>query len=359
MSSDEALDQNGDWMALLVAKQLLDSGVDLESEEGDALFLQVFKRNVEKGGQKLLRELRRTAKPMLDEHARLRSKFEKRLYRVWRTPLQQFEILLVCAAEIGEEFNTAERARAVQDQDFSFEALIRLHARACQLGGEILCLLKAGFAAGAYARWRTLHEVAVVALLISEHGNELAERYLKHEAIETRKLLLQYQEHHARLGYASPSADEIEEISTLRDRLLVDFGPEFGEEYGWAFPVTQNKKANFSHLEAKVGLGHYRALVKSSCGAVHAGTRGITHNPGVPVGTEVMLAGTSNTGLAEPGHSAALSLLQATVALLSNAPNTERLIAQHALIRLVSDMGDSFARAHLRTMERVFAHTEG
>ena len=42
--------------------------------------------------------------------------------------------------------------------------------------------------------WRSLHEMAVVASLIQQHGQELAERYLLHENIQQYKLACAYQE---------------------------------------------------------------------------------------------------------------------------------------------------------------------
>jgi hypothetical protein len=56
-------------------------------------------------------------------------------------------------------------------------ALTRLHARACQVAAEILALMQHGFADGAMARWRTLHEIAVIATFLRDRGEVMAERY--------------------------------------------------------------------------------------------------------------------------------------------------------------------------------------
>jgi len=37
------------------------------------------------------------------------------------------------------------------------------------------------------ARWRTLHEINVVITLIAEDGDELAERYLAHDIVESAR----------------------------------------------------------------------------------------------------------------------------------------------------------------------------
>jgi len=52
--------------------------------------------------------------------------------------------------------------------------LARLYGRACQIGRKIELLLSNGFADGAEARWRTLHELTVVACFIYKHGEETA-----------------------------------------------------------------------------------------------------------------------------------------------------------------------------------------
>ena len=68
--------------------------------------------------------------------------------------------------ESGDLFNESFG----KNNDQVFFVLWRLHARSCQITMEILALLKSGFADGAHARWRTLHEIAVTALFIKQQG---------------------------------------------------------------------------------------------------------------------------------------------------------------------------------------------
>ena len=57
--------------------------------------------------------------------------------------------------------------------------LIRLLVRGCQVTNEIICLLENGFVDGAIARSRTLHDIAVVAAVLSQPGEAIAQRYLR------------------------------------------------------------------------------------------------------------------------------------------------------------------------------------
>ena len=90
----------------------------------------------------------------------------------------------MCSQELGESFNVADRPAAVDDQDHRFEALVLVHARACLVVSEIHALLRTGHAYDARARWRTLHELSVVASVLGEGDGALANRFLVHGVVE-------------------------------------------------------------------------------------------------------------------------------------------------------------------------------
>jgi Family of unknown function (DUF5677) len=87
------------------------------------------------------------------------------------------------------------------------DVLLRLHARACQITEEIICLLESGFADGAMARWRTMHEITAVSSLMNRHGEDLAERYIAHQIVEARGAALQYRQQQERLGQEPMTED--------------------------------------------------------------------------------------------------------------------------------------------------------
>lgn len=95
----------------------------------------------------------------------------------WNKPLDLFYLFLGISLDLGATLNHNRRPQAAQENDLVFDVLTRLHARGCQIGYEIYLLLSHGFADGAHARWRTLHEISVVASFISTHGQKVAESY--------------------------------------------------------------------------------------------------------------------------------------------------------------------------------------
>jgi hypothetical protein len=284
---------------------------------------------------------------MLKHRVRERIAFESNLVKAWRKPLDLLEIFLVIALEAGDEFNAEFRAIASEEQDYMFEVLTRLHARACQIASEILVLLRSGYADGAHARWRSLHEIAVVAFFIKSFGNEIAERYLLHDMVESYKAARQYQEHCNALGYEPLTEGELNEIKLGYEHLISRFGPPYKSDYGWAAPVLQKEKPTFRDLEEEVELDHLRPFYKMASHNVHANPKGVFFKLGLyPESSDILLAGPSNTGLADPGHGAAISLGQITVALLTTRPNIDRLVICDILMRLEQEIGDRFLAVH-------------
>lgn len=100
---------------------------------------------------------------MLREHKAIRDGFERRLQQRWGPALNLYECVYVCCLEAGESFQNKHGDSARQSVDAKFSALTLLHGRSCMVTSEIYGLLRTGHAAGAQARWRTLHELAVVA----------------------------------------------------------------------------------------------------------------------------------------------------------------------------------------------------
>ncbi|HNO95066.1 MAG TPA: DUF5677 domain-containing protein, partial [Anaerolineales bacterium] len=153
--------------------------------------------------------------------------FETRLEKDWRNPFDLFEMFIVIALETGENFNNEFRNNEAERNNFVLEALTRLHARSCQVASEVLVLLKSGYADGAHARWRSLHELTAVASFIKTHGNETAERYLLHDNIESLKAANLYQKHYKALGDEPIPQEEYDLIQEVCSKLIARFGKSY------------------------------------------------------------------------------------------------------------------------------------
>lgn len=295
----------------------------------------------------LLENIKRDAPSALKGLHQHRREFEKRVGDSWKGPLNLLDLFIFFALDAGNEFNREFREKAVQSVDSVFETLTSLHARACQVSGEVHALLRAGYADGAQARWRSLHEMAVVANLIVGHGQELAERYLLHEVIQQYKLALAYQKSFERLNDEPPSEEALERLSAEQSRLIAKFGEAFNSDYGWAASVVGNSRPTLSDLEQLVELDHMRPYYRWASNNVHPNSHGNNFRLGLPLSEQetVLLAGPSNLGLTDPGHATAISLLQITASLLLARPSFDCMVMIKVLGDLANEVGEAFLKA--------------
>jgi hypothetical protein len=104
-----------------------------------------------------------------------------------------------------------------------------------------------------------------------------------------------------------------------------------------------------------VDLQHWRPYVDLAQHPVHASSAGLTSDPGND--GDVLLAGPSNAGLAEVGHSAAISLHLATLALVMRDAGADHLVVLVALNELVNDVGEAFAEGEREYVRRKTRHS--
>ena len=297
--------------------------------------------------ESVLRSIRKDAPAGLKASRKQRQQFEKRLERHWRKPLDLLDLFVSIAREAGAEFHKTCRDDPERPNEIVHEAFVHLHARACQIASAILALLRSGYADDAHARWRALHEIAVISMFISEQGEATAERYLLHDGIQRYKLALKYSKHAEALGLEPPSEEELEKHRAVRDYLVDRFGKAFKESYGWAAAALGNEKPSFESIEKRVSQTHWRPYYGMASDNVHANAHGAYFRLGSPPrGEDALLAGPSSFGLANPGDSTAISLLHVTASMLGTKWSLDSIVAVKVLLALRDEVGEAFLQAH-------------
>ena len=303
-------------------------------------------------------QLKRKAPANLRKLDRALERREKRLRKRWRKPLNLLEMFVSLATEAGTQFNDEFRNDAIASGDAVLEALTRIHAKGCQIASAIFSLLRSGYADQAHAQWRSLHELSVVSSMISEYGQAIAERYIRHDVVERYKLAVLDQEFAERLGGDPLPAEEFAALKARRDELVVQFGKEFGEDYGWAAYLFDDRAPDFGRMEKKVGLDHWRPYYKMASDNVHPNAHGVYYRLGLSVYPhQVLLAGPSDMGLADPGHQTAISLCQLTINLLNIRPTASGGLRSEVMLKLEDEVGAAFLRVH-RRMETLADHSD-
>jgi hypothetical protein len=270
--------------------------------------------------------------------------FRKRLNKRWGTGIDGLRLLTTIAREFGS--NIGHGIKEPEATPRTWDVLRRLHARACQITEEIIALLSNGFADGAMARWRTLHEIAAVCYLIGEHGEDLAERYSAHDIVQTRKAALQYQQCAPRLGQEPLRADEMDQIESRYAAALGKYGPEFRRPQGWAAAHLKKPNPTIADILEASKIDHFGPYYQMASHNVHANPKGVFFKLGLLKETDILLAGPSDVGLADPGHAAALSLMQISSVLLQLSPTIDNTITANILLKLAGEIGVSFEASH-------------
>jgi hypothetical protein len=299
--------------------------------------------------------IKREGSDQLQDRHLIVAHFEANLEARWGKALERYELVLAIAQEAGEAAVKHLRSRSLRTKRHLVDALTRLHARACQVTGEILALLRSGYADGAHARWRTLHEISVASALISQHGESLAEKYLLHEVVESLKAAIQFNEHAAALGERPFSTREMFRMRRDVDLLCKRFGKGYRSQYGWAAEVVKNPKPTFEHLEQAANLNHVRPYYKLASYNVHASAKGAAYRLGAMNDRDILVAGPSNAGLEEPGRFAPYSLLQITLCLLTVETTLDSLVYGQMLITLSREAEVQFRHA-ARRLQQEEAH---
>ncbi len=216
--------------------------------------------------------------------------------------------------------------------------------RGCQVADEILCLLENGFADGAMARWRTLHEVTVVAAIISLYGDSIAKRYADHQYVESKRAMEKYNACSPDLGYRALGVDEQKRINEEYDRVIAAYGKSFKSDYGWAAHHLQKDRPTFSDLEAVAGRAEMRSYYQMGNDNIHAGIKSMYVRLGLVGSYEGLLAGRSNAGLTDPGQNTAHSLTQLAVLVCGATPIFDDNVIALMLCQLRDEIPPSFAK---------------
>jgi hypothetical protein len=266
---------------------------------------------------------------------------------VWGKPIDLLDLLITIAEESGSNANALLRRAARRKSPASVEVLTRLHARACQVAREVVALLHAGFADGAMARWRTLHEISVMSEFIRVSGEEVATRYLHHHAVESKRAAVQFSQWYNVLGERPLSKRQVDRIEKNFRASLDKYGRSFGSEYGWAAGSLKNEKPRFADIEKAAGVDYLRPYYRMASHNVHANPKGILFRLGL-THDEVLLVGPSNAGLADPGLSTARSLSRITCNLVLMLPNLDSIVVSKMILSLSDEVGRLFVGAENR-----------
>jgi hypothetical protein len=287
------------------------------------------------------------ASSYLDNRRRNTNAFERQLQQRWGNAFDRLELLLAFCQQVGADVFERTQGHPEKQAPPRFVALSGLHAVGCRTGSEILALLKSGHAAGAMARWRTLHEHAVVAQFIDEQGGDTAERFVAHRAIGKLKASEKHNLSANESGQPPIDEPELKGLERERDVLVTRYGKGFKTDYGWAAAALGNpdSRPNFSEIQTRVKQDRWSGSYQVANQRIHTVAAEILESDAVLGPVEIVTASPSNRYLGIPGNSAALALYRLTLILVHNEPTATDLLAAIVLGKLVTDVQMQFVDA--------------
>lgn len=166
------------------------SDEEIENKLSELDFTRIVSQLTEKMSSDYVDFFEKSMYEMVLEERAMSAEFIARNEQLWSKGFVASEAMYLITVESADsigEYMARQPEGTYKDRDYRCLVLRELHGRACQQYLEIMCLIKAGFADGAYARWRSLYELSVVAEFISNNSEEVAKAYYSASTTESSR----------------------------------------------------------------------------------------------------------------------------------------------------------------------------
>lgn len=334
-----------------ISEALKKEGIDVEiSDDNQTTLNNIIRSFCSKAGEEQFKNIVADLPRKLDEYHSQLYGFEERLYYRWSMPFSLFEYFILQSQEINGDFHKEFGGIAAEEKDLVFGILLRLQAKACIVAKEVLTLMRSGYPDGASARCRTLNEIVVISFFIVKHGNDVAERYMRHRVIEDYQAAKEFQDYCKISGEIPFSNEEMEKLHENCEALIEQYKKPFdkrtfNKRYGWAANALNNPNPNFTDLVRDMEFSRLLPSYRMASWAIHANSKCMMFKLASP-DEGFILTGESNIGMADPGQSAAISLLQINFALLNLKISIENLARIRSMMLLVNQINKAFIDVH-------------
>ena len=226
----------------------------------------------------------------------------KRNRERWKSGFQKLRALRETSIQAGMNFQKHFLQKEEYQHDVLYGVLMRQHAHACRISGEIIVLLEAGYADGAIARWRTLYEISVTCLIIKKYGRNAASDYVKHGIVKNSEGILEYQKTAEAMGLPPFSREEVEAAEKIKEEIT-----DGDRSWHWA-----RRHAGVSKLEKLreiVGLDNWSHNYKLASRNIHSDYYEMDRLHAMSEAKQdLLLVGQSNSGMTAPAHFTAINL---------------------------------------------------
>ncbi|WP_346890055.1 DUF5677 domain-containing protein [Clostridium sp. UBA1056] len=240
---------------------------------------------------------------------------EQKWYKAFVTSEAMYIMVLEATESYIEHVNKLSQEE-LKKHHYTFTAMQHIHGRAIQQFLEIITLMKNGFADGAYARWRSMYELTIIASFITEHGETVAEAFIQSSETEDR--------------------------------------------YEWArasgiFPTTK-KYVSFNDIQKQCDINSsaWRQQYDLANKTVHASPQGTFARLSNMETSNIIPVGRSDYGITTPAEHSAISLAQITTMFFAIHSSGDTVLA----MKYIHNWLDVIRETYFKTHDLVFPDDE-
>lgn len=272
--------------------------------------------------------------------------FVERNRNRWAIGFQKLRALREISIQAGMNFQQHFLKIEEYQHDVLYGVLMRQHAHACRISGEIIHLLEGGYADGAIARWRTLYEIAITCLTIKKYGRDAASDYVKHGMVKNTEGILEYQKTAEAMGLPPFSIEEIEAAEKLKEEIT-------NGDRSWHWARRHAGASKLEKLREIVGLEKWSHNYKLASRNIHSDYYEMDRMHAMSDAKQnLLLVGQSNSGMTAPANFTAIILAQITcVFILAGSDDdqceldfTDSLLFMKVIDNYIDEVGDAFSK---------------
>ena len=233
----------------------------------------------------------------------------------WYRGFVASEAMYIMTLKISESYIQYVNDISIEEKtkhNNTFLAMLHIHGRALQEFLEIITLMKNGFADGAYARWRSMYELSIIASFITANGENVAKAFI--EASETDD----------RYEWARAS-----NLFSSKKRY-----------------ISFNDIQIHCNMNTKVWRKQYDLANKT----IHASPQGTFARLGNMKTENIIPVGRSDYGMTTPAEHSAISLAQITCMFLNIFPYGDGIVA----MKNINNWIDVIREIYFKTHDEVF-----
>lgn len=225
--------------------------------------------------------------------------FKNRIQQHYGLEFYYLELTEILSRELGTLYYKSIASKEKISR--TNEIILYQHIRSCSMYSEVIHLIKGGFGDGALARFRSLHENAVISEFIYKNGEDAAECYFDYLVVMDLKDL-NFEERE--LGEKIVDPDYKNDLKRRLDVIREKRGERFVDvkrgDYEWARDFLENRvNPSFNKIRNSIDRKHGKKPYKIASNSIHSAPKSIFSLISTLDGT--VHSGASNIGLSLPG----------------------------------------------------------